>query len=50
MCHRGVEVDEDEVDVTEMMLKRSRIKPGNRIGIVVVKEGSSCSFPQHKTP
>jgi len=45
MCHRGV-----EVDVTEIMLKRARIKPGNRTGVVVVKEGSNCSFQQHKTP
>jgi len=39
MCHRAVEVDEDEVDVTEMMLKRARIKPADKTGVIVVKEG-----------
>jgi len=34
------EIAEVEVDVTEMMLKRAQIRPGSRIGMVVVKKGA----------
>jgi len=34
------EVFKVEVDMTEMMLKRAQIRPGNRIGMVVVKKGA----------
>jgi len=34
------EVVEVEVNVTKMMLKKAQIKPGSRIGMVVVKKGA----------
>jgi len=54
---RGLEVEyevaEDEVvevkvDVTEMMLKRAHIRPGSRIGMVVVKKGVKKIGPSQK--
>jgi len=44
------EVAEDEVaeDVAEVMLKRAHIKPGSRIGMVLVKKDAKEIGPSHK--
>ena len=42
------EVAKDEVDVTEVMLKTTQIRPSCIIGMVVVKKGAKEVSPSQK--